>query len=251
MTPKRTSRRDFLKAAGAAVALPAVVPSSVFGAEAPSNRVTIGCIGVGRMGRGDLGAIMRVRSVQVLTTCDVDANRAKGAAGAVDRYTKSKGCKPCGDFREVAERADIDAVQIATPDHWHVLPALEAARKGKDIFIQKPLSLTIAEGRALSDAVRRYGRIGQVGSQQRSNGRFRHACELVRNGRIGKLVRVKVGFGADPGTTVQKTMPVPENLDYDMWLGRKLKWDPAAERFTNDEHANRMINRPMRGPWRL
>jgi len=229
MASKRTSRRNFLKTTAAAVALPAVVPSSVFGAEAPSNRVTIGCVGVGRMGKGDLGAIMRVSGVQVLTTCDVDSNRAKGAAGAVDRYTKSKGCKPCGDFREVADRVDIDAVQVCTPDHWHILPAIEAVRKGKDVFVQKPLSLTIAEGRALSDAVARYGRIGHIGSQQRSDSRFRHACELVRNERIGKLVSVKVGFGADPGTTVQPAMPVPENLDYDMWLG-PAQWKPYTEK---------------------
>ena len=237
MTSKRTSRRDFLKttaAATAAVALPAVVPSSVFGAEAPGNRVTLGCVGVGRMGRGDLGGIMRVSGVQVLTTCDVDSNRAKSAAQMVDRYTKSKGCKPCGDFREVAQRDDIDAVQVATPDHWHVLPAIEAVRNGKDIFVQKPLSLTIAEGRALSDAVARYGRIGHIGSQQRSDSRFRHACELVRNERIGKLVSVKVGFGTDPGTTVQPTMSVPENLDYDMWLG-PAQWKPYTEKRVHPE----------------
>ena len=233
MTNKQISRRNFLKttaaAAAAAVALPAIVPSSVFGSEAPGNRVTIGCVGVGRMGRGDLGSIMGIRGVQVLTTCDVDSNRARSAAEYVDKRTKTKGCKPCGDFREVAARPDIDAVQIATPDHWHVLPAIEAVRNGKDIFVQKPLSLTIAEGRALSDAVARYGRIGHIGSQQRSDSRFRHACELVRNGRIGKLVSIKVGFGADPGTTVQPVMPVPENLDYDMWLG-PAPWKPYTEK---------------------
>ncbi|MDP6634312.1 MAG: Gfo/Idh/MocA family oxidoreductase [Phycisphaerae bacterium] len=234
MTTKRTSRRDFLKTAGAAVALPMVLPSSVFGAEAPSNRVTIGCVGVGRMGRGDLGAIMRVSGVQVLTTCDVDSNRAANAASMVDSYTKSKGCKPCGDFREVAHRNDIDAVQVATPDHWHILPALEAVRNGKDVFVQKPLSLTIAEGRALADAVERYERIGHIGSQQRSDTRFRHACELVRNGRIGKLLRVKVGLGIDPGTTVQPIMPVPKNLDYDMWLG-PAPWKPYTEKRVHPE----------------
>jgi len=219
----RISRRGFLKTtvagAAAAAALPTIVPSSVFGADAPSNRITIGCIGVGRMGRGDLGSIMGSSSVQVVATCDVDANRANSARQYVDKRYKTKGCKAYGDFRELVGRADIDAVQIATPDHWHVLPALAAARKGKDLFVQKPLSLTIAEGRALSDAVERYGRIFQVGSQQRSDSRFRFACELVRNGRIGKLQRVKVGFGTDPGTTPQPPMPVPDNLNYEMWLG--------------------------------
>ena len=234
MATKQTSRRNFLKTTAAAVAIPTVLPSSVFGAAAPSNRVTIGCVGVGRMGRGDLGSIMRVSGVQVLTTCDVDSKRAKSAAEMVDKYTKSKGCKPCGDFREVSLRDDIDAVQVATPDHWHILPAIDAAKNGKDIFVQKPLSLTIEEGRALADAVKRYGRIGQVGSQQRSDARFRHACELVRNGRLGKLLRVKVGLGKDPGTTAQPVMPVPENLNYDMWLGPAPK-KPYTEKRVHPE----------------
>jgi myo-inositol 2-dehydrogenase / D-chiro-inositol 1-dehydrogenase len=181
------------------------------------------------MGLGDLGGIMRVGGVQVLATCDVDSRRAANAARKVDGYTKTTGCKPCGDFREITRRDDIDAVQICTPDHWHILPALDAVRNGQDIFVQKPLSLTISEGRALSDAVARYGRICQIGSQQRSDIRFRHACELVRNGRIGKLLSVKVGFPGDPGTTSQATMPIPENLDYDMWLG-PAPWKAYTER---------------------
>ncbi|MDP6046894.1 MAG: Gfo/Idh/MocA family oxidoreductase [Phycisphaerae bacterium] len=238
MAFNKTSRRNFLKttaaAAATAAALPTIVPLSVFGAAAPSNRVTIGCVGVGRMGRGDLGAIMRVPGVQVLTTCDVDSVRAKAAAEMTDRYQKSKSCKPCGDFREVSLRDDIDAVQVATPDHWHILPAIDAVRNGKDVFVQKPLSLTIAEGRALADAVERYGRIGHVGSQQRSDTRFRHACELVRNGRLGKLLSVKVGLGTDPGTTVQPVMPVPENLNYDMWLG-PAPWKAYTEKRVHPE----------------
>jgi len=233
----RVSRRGFLKAAAggvaAGVALPTVVPSSVF-ADAPSDRITIGCIGVGRMGRGDLGSVLGIPGVRVVATCDVDANRAKSAKRYVDGRYKSKDCKAYGDFRELVERGDIDAVQIATPDHWHALPAIAAARKGKDIFVQKPLSLTITEGRALSEAVHRYGRVLQVGSQQRSDSRFRFACELVRNGRIGKLRHVKVGFGTDPGTTVHPAMPVPENLDYDMWLG-PAPWAPYTERRVHPE----------------
>ncbi|HUT25835.1 MAG TPA: Gfo/Idh/MocA family oxidoreductase, partial [Sumerlaeia bacterium] len=136
---------------------------------------------------------------------------AKGGASA--------GCAQYRDFREVAARDDIDAVSIATPDHWHALPAIAAAKAGKDIFLQKPLTLTIEEGRALSDTVRACGRVLQVGSQQRSEWQFRFACELVRNGRIGELRTVKVGFGVDPPTTAQPVMPVPRNLDYDLWLG--------------------------------
>jgi predicted dehydrogenase len=131
-------------------------------------------------------------------------------------------------------------VQIATPDHWHTLPAVEAAKSGKDIFLQKPLTLTIREGRVLSDTVRRYNRVFQVGSQQRSDSRFRRACELVRNGRIGKIQTVKVGFGTDPGTDPQRPMPVPEWLDYDRWLGQA----PWAAYTENRVHPQQGYDRP-------
>jgi predicted dehydrogenase len=235
---RKVSRRGFLKAsaaAGAALALPTILPASVFGAEAPSERISLACIGVGRMGTGDLKEALGFRQVQVVAVCDVDANRAKHAQGLVEsRYAAQresgtyKGCAMYGDFREMLARGDVDAVQIATPDHWHVLPALEAARRGKDIFVQKPLSLTIREGRVLSDAAHRYGRVFQVGSQQRSDKLFRQACELVRNGRVGKLRMIKVGFGTDPGCGPKPTMPVPENLNYDMWLG-PAPWAPYTE----------------------
>jgi predicted dehydrogenase len=211
---------------GAGVAFPAIVPASVFGAAAPSERITVGCIGVGRMGNGDLGEALGFQHVQVVAVCDLDSRRAQLAQKRVEStYAKRsgggdyKGCAVYGDFRELVARSDIDAVQIATPDHWHTLLALAAARAGKDIFLQKPLTLTIQEGRILSDTVRRHNRIFQVGSQQRSDKEFRTACELVRNGRVGKLHTIKVGFGTDPGCGPKPTMPVPENLDYEMWLG--------------------------------
>ncbi len=226
---RMVSRRDFLKgsaAAGAGLAIPMIVPASVFGAQAPSERINVGCIGVGRMGTGDLGEALGFKQVQVVAVCDLDATRAKIAQKRIEStYAKRspggdyKGCAVYGDFRELVARNDIDAVQIATPDHWHTLPALEAARNGKDIFLQKPLTLTIHEGRVLSDTVRRYGRVFQVGSQQRSDKEFRTACELVRNGRVGKVHTIKIGFGTDPGCKPQPTMPVPENLNYEMWLG--------------------------------
>jgi predicted dehydrogenase len=236
---KRTvSRRDFLKAsavAGAGIALPMIVPSSVFGAEAPSERITVGCIGVGRMGTGDLGEALGFKQVQVVAVCDLDSKRAAIAQKRIEStYAKRspggdyKGCAVYADFRELCARTDIDAVQIATPDHWHTLPALEAARTGKDIFLQKPLTLTIQEGRILSDTVRRDGRVFQVGSQQRSDKEFHTACELVRNGRVGKLHTIQIGFGTDPGCKPQPTMPVPENLNYDMWLG-PAPWAPYTE----------------------
>jgi predicted dehydrogenase len=224
-TTAAVSRRGFLRAsvaAGASLALPAVVPSSVFGADAPSERITIGCIGVGRMGMGDLREALGFKQVQVVAVCDVDARRLASARSVVQSHygARSGSCAAFGDYRDLLARGDIDAVQIATPDHWHTLPAVEAARSGKDIFLQKPLTLTLREGRVLSDTVRRYRRVFQVGSQQRSERQFRFACELVRNGRIGKLHTVQVGFGIDPGTTPQPVMPVPEGLNYDMWLGQ-------------------------------
>ena len=231
MKSKRTqriyvvTRRQFLKGS-AAVGTALFVPLSVFGAEAPSNRITFGFIGVGRMGMGDMREILGLKQAQVVAVCDVDANRVENAKKTVEtHYSRQtsggafKGCKAFGDYRDLVAQADIDAVSIATPDHWHVLPAIAAAKAGKDIFLQKPLSLTIKEGRVLSDTVRRYGRIFQVGSQQRSDARWRRACELVRNGRIGKLHTVKVGFGVDPATRPEPPMPVPEGLNYDMWLG--------------------------------
>ena len=223
------NRRQFLKSsavAAAAVTWPAIVPASAFGDGAPSNRITFGGIGVGRMGLGDLREIMGFKQVQIVAVCDVDSKRTEHAQQLVEKHYAMqsqngsyKGCATYGDFRDLVAQKDIDAVSIATPDHWHTLPALAAARAGKDIFLQKPLTLTIEEGRFLSDTVRRYGRVFQVGSQQRSDSRFRQACELVRNGRIGKLQTVKVGFGTDPATGPQPPMPVPDVLDYDMWLG--------------------------------
>ena len=233
------SRRQFLRDSATAMTgllVPTFVPASVFGAEAPSNRVTIGCIGVGRQGTGDMRDFMGQPTAQIIAVCDVDARRVVNAQKTVEaQYAKRspggtyKGCRTYGDFRELVAQADIDAVSIVTPDHWHTLPAIAAAKAGKDIFLEKPQTLTIEEGRALSDTVRRYNRVFQVGSQQRSDTRFRQACELVRNGRIGKVHTVKVGFGTDPGTGIEPVMPVPDNLNYDFWLG-PVPWASYTEK---------------------
>lgn len=216
-------RRNFLKTIGAAVSAPLILPS--FGSM-PSERITVGCIGMGRMGMGDLSDLMGCEGVQVVAVCDVDSRRLEAARDRVERrYAVGSrdgafsGCAAYGDFRELIARQDIDVVQIVTPDHWHAIPALAAARAGKDIFLQKPMTYTIEEGRMLSDAVRHSGRVLQVGSQQRSDSRFRFASELVRNGRIGQLRRVKIGVGADPSGAIERPMPVPPELNYEMWLG--------------------------------
>ena len=225
------TRRDFLKGstfvtAGAFLA-PTIVPATVFDPNAPSERITIGVIGTGRIARTmDIPEMLGLDGTQIVAVCDVDSKRVKDAKAQVDQhYSKkygtadAKGCGTFGDFRELLARDDIDAVMICTPDHWHSIPAIAAARAGKDIFIQKPLSLTISGGRAVSDTVREEGRILQIGSQQRSPPKFRQACELVRNGRIGKLHTIKVGLPGDPGGQDEPEMPVPPNLDFDMWRG--------------------------------
>jgi len=245
MVQFRLTRRGFLRAAAAAVAAPSVVPCSVLGADAPSNQITMGCIGVGRQGSGNMqGFLDRVRVVAV---CDVDAGRAQAAKQTVERrYAERlgngvyKGCLAYSDFRDLLARRDIDTCLICTPDHWHTLPAVAAAQAGKDMYIEKPLTLTVPEGRVLSDAVRRYGRVLQVGSQQRSDTRFRTACELVRNGRIGKLHTVTVILATDPGCGPEPTMPVPDGLDYDFWLGPA----PLAAYTEKRVHPQRGYGRP-------
>jgi len=205
--------------------VPAIVPSTVFGKSAPSNKILIGQIGCGRMGRGDMLSVMNFDQARYIAVSDLDRKRLKDGKTHVENfYLKKKGRKEVDvkmydDYRELLANPEIDAVVISTPDHWHVQPAAQAALAGKDIYLQKPMSLTIAEGRFLSDIVHRTGRIFQIGSQQRSATQFRYACELVRNGRIGKIHTVKVGLPGDPAGDEEPEMPVPPNLNYNMWLG--------------------------------
>lgn len=222
------NRRHFLRRgavlAGAAFGFPAIIPASALGKAgrpAPSNRIVMGVIGTGLQGMDNLRSFLGFHEVQMVAVADVDAKHLAGAKHAVDAKYGNSDCKAVGDFREITRRSDVDAVCIATPDHWHVLPALDAVRHGKDAYVQKPLTLTIAEGRILSDTVRRYGAVFQTGSQQRSSSRFRRACELVRNGRLGKIHTVRVGIPGNNkhcGPTWQPE-PVPPELDYDFWLG--------------------------------
>jgi len=233
----RLTRRQFLRTASVAFAAPYVITSGALGAaERPSasNRIVFGCVGMGGMGNGDMGAFLGNKDCQVVAVCDVDSGHRKGAVNRVNKHYGKNVCAGYNDFRELIARDDIDAVLIATPDHWHTLISLAAVRSGRDVYCEKPLTLTIEEGRVLSDAVKRYGRVFQTGSQQRSDHRFRFACELVRNGRIGKLHTIRTGFGGSPACGPQAPMPVPDGFDYDLWLG-PAPWAPYTR---NRCHSN-------------
>lgn len=224
-------RRIFLKTTVAttagAIIIPSIVPSSVFGKNAPSNKINVGQIGCGRIARGhDMPGTMQHNISRLVAVSDLDSNRMADGKKLVEKYYSNKtgsdtavNVKMYPDYKEMLLNKDIDAVVISTPDHWHSQPAIEAALAGKDIYLQKPTSLTITEGRLLSDIVNKQGVILQVGTQQRSMPQFRIAAELVRNGRIGKIHTVKVGLPGDPSGPEAEEMSIPANLNYDMWLG--------------------------------
>jgi predicted dehydrogenase len=242
-----TSAAKGLGAAAVASGFPAIVPSSVFGAEAPSNQITIGAIGTGRISRGhDLPGLWKHPSARIMAVCDLDSRRVQDAIRLVNgQYAKTTGKSYDGvtgyaHYRELLANKDVDAVVISTPDHWHALIAIDAVRAGKDVYLQKPASLTIAEGRALSNAVHRSGRIFQIGSQQRSWTQFRYAVELVRNGRIGQLKTVYVGLPGDPSGNEEPEMPVPKTFDYDTWLGST----PVVYYTENRVHPQQGYGRP-------
>ncbi len=246
----KVTRRQFLKgsaaAAGAVIAWPTIVPSSVFGAGAPSNRITMGCIGTGNQGMGNMKGFNAKSDCEVVAICEVDAGYMEKAREAI-----GLGRNSCyGDFRELLARGDIDAVTITAPDHWHVSMSVAAVRAGKDVYCEKPLTLTIGGGRVLADEVKRYGRVFQTGSQQRSSSEFRQACELVRNGRIGELRTIRVGIHGNNRTCppTWSPEPVPEGFDYDMWLG-PAPWEPYTTqrchyqfRFILDYSGGQMTN---------
>ncbi len=226
MKGRKQTRRRFLKMLGAGAAagaaLPCVVPSLVLGGKgrvAPSDRITIGCIGVGNQGAGVMRNFLGQDSARVVAVCDVNARRQAVGKDHVNRRYGGSGCAVYRDFRELLARDDIDAVLVATPDHWHVLIALAAVRAGKDVYLEKPIGVSIAEAQALRAAVRRYGAVFQFGTQQRSNSRFRLACELVRNGRIGKVHTVNVWSPGSRSGGSLEVVPAPKEVDYDMWVG--------------------------------
>ena len=243
------NRRDVLKSASAAalgaVAVPYVITSNALGgpkAHAAANRITIGMLGMGRQARGsNIKFFLGAPDAQVVAVCDVDSWRLDNAVKDVARRGGGSGCKGYRDFREVLARDDIDAVMISSPDHWHVPMAVAAARAGKDICCEKPLTLSIDEGRVLSDVVSRYGRIFRTDSEFRSHWYFHRVCELVRNGRIGTLHTIRTGVPAgDVGCTPQPVMPVPKELDYPMWLGPA----PLAPYTLKRVHTPRSYARP-------
>ena len=216
------SRRRFMRRSAALGIAPLVIPASVLGKEGspPSERISIGHIGVGGRGRGHAVSSHKLADkAYVAAVCDVRAANRERAQAMVNEMHQNEDCAAYADFREVLARDDIDAVSIAVPDHWHALIAVAAARAKKHIYSEKPLAYTVAEGRAMVDAVKKHGVIFQHGTQQRSDKNFRFACELARNGRLGALHTIRVGspFGERGGSTEQA--PVPEGLDYEFWLG--------------------------------
>lgn len=225
------SRRGFMKSAavaGVACAAPAIIPGSALGADgtvAPSNRIVMCNIGVGSMGTGDMNAFLGKKEVQIVAVCDVDSNHYNSAKQRVDSRYKNTDCKTYKDFRELLDRDDIDAAALALPDHWHAPVAVACARRGLDIFGQKPLARSIKEGRAICDAVQKYGRVWQTGSWQRSVRNFRHAANLVRAGHLGKILKVEVGLPTGGSHAEAVPGKAPANLDWNMWLG-PAPWRP-------------------------
>lgn len=230
-------RRDLLKTAAAAVpaalGFPMIVPSSVLGADgatAPSERITMGSIGLGRMGSGNTKSFLRFEDARVVAVCDVQESRRQQLKSAIDQGYGDKGCATYGDFREILARPDIDAVMIATGERWHPLISIEAARRGKSMYCEKPMARTVEQAMAVRAAVKRAGVVFQLGTQQRSTYYFRHACELVRNGKIGQLQTIAMASAGGSLNTLPPEVPteVPAGVDWDMWLG-PAPWAPYSE----------------------
>ena len=216
------TRRSFLKTTLAVGVAPAILPSGLFGADAPSKKITVGCIGVGGHGTGhNLRAYLKQADARVVMVCDVDSKRMERAKKMVDSFYRDSGtgCATTKDFREVLARPDIDAVMISTPDHWHTLMSVLALRSGKDVQCEKP-TLTIDEGKILIREVRKHNKVFQTSTEDRAIPVYHRMAELVRNGRIGKLEKIEVILPKQPkGPGNPAPQEVPKELDYDMWLG--------------------------------
>jgi myo-inositol 2-dehydrogenase/D-chiro-inositol 1-dehydrogenase len=223
-----SSRRDLLRMwaqVGAAVLLPTIIPARVRGSDAPSNRIRVGQIGCGRIAQShDMPGVLAANLADYVAVCDFDSNRVNDGKALVEKFGRENSratpaISTYGDYRELLGRKDIDAVVISTPDHWHAQLALAAIDAGKDVYLQKPMTMTVAEGIALRAAVQASSRILQVGSQQRSWTQFRQACELVRSGRVGQVKAVEIGLPIDPTAPDDPPQPVPANFNYNAWLG--------------------------------
>ena len=242
------TRRGFMQAggiAGAMAAMPNLIPARVLGQAAPSKLINVGIIGCGRISSTmEMPGLFKLTDMaRIVAVCDLDSKRLAFAKQRVETEYKKRlkadayTVKAFGDYHEMLADKGVDAVMVCTPDHWHALCAVECAIAGKDIWVQKPFSQTIQEGRTLAEVVRLKGQILQVGSQQRSSKQFRTACELVRNGRIGQITRVEVGFGKDKNGGRTEEMPVPANLDYNTWLGPTPQAFYTEDRVHNQDTA--------------
>jgi len=234
---RRLDRRGFLQAAGvgAGAALFHIVPAEALGRgqrPSPSNRIVMAGIGMGGMGMGNLGAFLGQPDVQFVAVCDVDANHLKAAKEAVDRHYGNTSCAAYADFRELLARKDIDAISQATPDHWHAVTSVSALNAGMDVYGEKPISHSLMEGRAMADAQKKNGRIWQTGSWQRSVENFRFACELVRNGRLGRVVKIEVGLPTGSKCGPVQFKDPPPHLDYEFWVGPS-RWLPYCDQRTH------------------
>jgi predicted dehydrogenase len=251
--PTRLTRRDFLRTtttAAAAATAPFILPSHVWSAEVkPNDRITIGCIGMGTQGTGLMDGFISRKDTQVVAVCDVDTTRREARKQRVEElYARQKGvnykgCAAYKDFREIINRKDIDAVVIATPDHWHAFIAIAAVNSGKDVYCEKPLTESIHEAKELIKAVRKNDRVFQVGSMQRSSREFRVACELVRNGVIGDIKTIDVSVGGPGKVCDLPTEEMEPGLDWNMWLG------PALERGYHSKLSPRGVHKHFPG-WR-
>jgi predicted dehydrogenase len=244
------NRRQFMQTAAIAAA-PLILPSAVFGRGRvqPSGRIGVGIIGCGIQNRFHIARLLKDEAVRIVAVCDVDTTRREDAKAKVDSGYQQEGPGGCAafvDYHELLARKDIDAVSIATPDHWHAAMVIDAAKAGKDIYCEKPLSLNLAEAKAMVEAVRKHSRVFQTGSQQRTEfgGRFRQACEYVRSGRLGTILAVHVGIGVSSVWCDLPEEPMEPGLEWDRWLG------PAPMRPYNSILSPRGVNN-FYPNWRL